>query len=236
MIKVIVCDDQKEGLALITSSIIKTFKLNQVEVTVTEYSKPMKLKTDIIEGLEVDVLFLDIEMPDLNGIELAKALKDKPDVLIIFVSNVETYIHDALRLNPFTFIRKSHIEKDMLFYAKRITEECVRNKNKFTLTIESNNKMYNFNPYKVMYVEIYDKIITFHESKKTFDIPYKLSKLLSVLEPYHFIQIHRKIAVNTLFIFTIKRGLVILDNGEELPLSKSREDEVRRKFCANAGE
>lgn len=176
-------------------------------------------------------------MPELNGLELARILRINPDILIIFVSNMEEYVYEALKLHPFAFIRKSNIENDMPFFVKDIIMEYGRRKreNDVSISIESNNKIYNFNPYKVIYVEIHCKIITFYERNNSYEIPYKLSKLLTVLEPYNFIQINRGLAVNCLYIFTVEREAVVLDNGERLPLSKSREDEARRKFCENAG-
>jgi len=236
-INVAVCDDQREGMELITAAVENEFMSYGIRIEVKQYTDPVEFLSNVDNGVSFDVVFLDIDMPELDGITLARKLKAHSGIIVIFVSNREEYIFDALKINPFTFVRKREIKTDMSYAVENMValiKKRYKERNK-TITLESNNKVYRFNPYKIMYVEIHDKIITFHEKDSKFDIPYRLSDLLQVLEEYRFIQIHRKIAVNCLYIFAVERKDVVLDNGHRLPLSKYKEKEVREKFCEMAG-
>ena len=66
---------------------------------------------EIEDGQAFDLLFLDIEMQELNGFELAAKIQETaPDILIIFVSAYESYVYKSFEFRPFRFIPKQQME------------------------------------------------------------------------------------------------------------------------------
>ena len=62
----------------------------------------------------IELVFLDIDMGAINGIDVAKKLRQLPNCpLIVFVSNIEALIHNSLEVQPLYFIRKSHLDLDI---------------------------------------------------------------------------------------------------------------------------
>jgi DNA-binding LytR/AlgR family response regulator len=167
-----------------------------------------------------------------------KFLKSKTHIIVVFVSNREDFVFDALKIHPFAFVRKIEIKKDMAYTVKDIIsllKKRIKKQDKF-INLEAGGKTYQFNPYKIMYAEVDNKTVTIVEKNKSCKIPYKLTELMTLLDEYNFVQTHRTTIVNCLYIYYIDKTKVVLDNGKELPLSKYKERKVREKFCKSEGE
>lgn len=74
---------------------------------------------DQIEGT-YDVIFMDIELNDKNGIEIAKYHKDKHNCLVIFTSSHENLVFNTFQVEPFQFIRKNHYDYDKNIVFKQL--------------------------------------------------------------------------------------------------------------------
>ena len=110
MIRCAICDD--DGVFVEQMKEISEGLLAE-ERTVYElrcYTDPMELYYDIGDGIVFDIVILDIEMPRLNGIEIAKTLKEKqPECLVMFLTVHMEYAIDAFELEIFRFIPKDEI-------------------------------------------------------------------------------------------------------------------------------
>ncbi|MEE1219219.1 MAG: response regulator [Ruminococcus sp.] len=109
--KILIIDDEKtfaENLRVFVEKVFSEMH-TVLEITVTDDSKFV-----LYNSKQYDVILLDIEMPDCSGIKLASKLNeknsndDKPH--IIFVTNRDELVFDALKQQPFSFVRKSHLD------------------------------------------------------------------------------------------------------------------------------
>ena len=88
----------------------------KIEIETYAYKEGKKV-LDLIynEKEDFDVLFLDIDMPDVSGLEVAKKLRQKHlDIILIFISAHEQYVFESIEYNPFRYIRKNRIEKELM--------------------------------------------------------------------------------------------------------------------------
>ena len=116
MIKIYICDDDLDFLSKIKYQIndcISKGKFGDFEYEITDISNPVsalqKIKTET-----PDITFLDIDMPNVNGFNVADEINRQcPDTLIIFVTNYDNYVYTSIRYRPFRFIRKSHISTEI---------------------------------------------------------------------------------------------------------------------------
>lgn len=234
MINVAVIDDKREDLLKITQIIHDVFYEHQTAVNVVQYSGPLEFKKDIEKGVKFRMAFLDIELPEINGIDVAKNLKDA-GTLVIFVSAKEKFVFRALQIYPFAFARKKFIDYDLPRYVKgamEIVKQRMSRENSKALMLESRNKVLAIHPYRIMYATIKGRTITFYqENGKTFDFIYKMKQLAAELDRYDFIQVSRDVVVNCSFILEIKNYVVTMDDGTEFKVPKPKIEDIKSEFC-----
>ena len=106
-----ICDDEKSALDILSGAIVSAFKNYDVDAVVETFARPAAL-LERMKSCTFDLLFLDIEMPGLGGLALAKALKDiDPDTHIVFVTSYEQYAVDAFSVRATGYLLKpAHLE------------------------------------------------------------------------------------------------------------------------------
>ena len=230
MIRIAVCDDEEKVLKLICSEIQEAFSKKNIEVEIIPYISGIQLREDVFQGILFQVLFLDISMPDMNGILLAQHLKKhSPNMMILFLSSREEAVFDAIKTAPFRFIRKrtfrleiSDVVQDILDAFKE--REIVR------IFISDKKASFSINPYEIIYVEACNKTTLLSTSHGVIETKATFSTFEKELDPYGFIKIHRSILVNFRYIRSIQSTEVHLDPGQILPVSKHRLFNVKSHF------
>ena len=107
MLRIAVCDDEEKFLSVFSNSIEELIEKNGYNMTLSSYSN-VSLFLNEHESSAFDIVFLDIEMPELGGFQCVERLrKFNEDVIIIFVSNHESYVFHSFVFRPFRFIIKS---------------------------------------------------------------------------------------------------------------------------------
>lgn len=130
MIHISVCDDSIEFRRIFDQTLEKL--VPQIFPTSLEYkiedsvgSGEQLLKR--LESNDIDVLFLDIDMPGMNGLDLAKRLtKLQKEILIIFVSGYDHYVYQVFEFFPFAYLRKDRILDELPTVLKRIADQFDR--------------------------------------------------------------------------------------------------------------
>lgn len=105
--KAAICDDTVEDAEFMEKHIKEYFMKKSIPYECNVYQSSKALWYEIEDGQAFDLLFLDIEMQELNGFELAAKIQETaPDILIIFVSAYESYVYKSFEFRPFRFIPK----------------------------------------------------------------------------------------------------------------------------------
>lgn len=115
---ILICDDNTAFAIQLQKDISKYFHNPNMNINVvTDHF-------DQIEGT-YDVIFMDIELNDKNGIEIAKYHKDKHNCLVIFTSSHENLVFNTFQVEPFQFIRKNHYDYDKNIVFKQLKEKLL---------------------------------------------------------------------------------------------------------------
>ncbi len=230
-IKVAVCDD-KEGIAEVICSTVKSsFAKRKVVADVELFTSTAALKTRM-EDVIFDLLFLDISMPDTDGIQFGKSLRESNDKTdIVFVSNREDRVFDALKVRPFGFVRKSNFLGDLADVINRYQQD-IAERNDYTITVQSKSGIVNVRAEEIIYFEGAGKFQLMHVVGKDTPLPVyrSLEKLEEELTPGGFIRIHKGMLVNYRYISRILVGRVELTDGKELPLSRRKATEIKQQY------
>ena len=181
----------------------------------------------------VQLLFLDIQMPELSGLELARILP--AETRIIFTTAFSQYAIDGYRVNAFDYLLKPIDYKDFLAAAMRAhswfstqSEGCGRCETDESLFVKSDYRTVRVDRRHILYVEglkDYIKIYTSDNPRPLLSLS-TLKAIESSLPAERFMRVHRSYIVNMEQITAIERNQILI-GGKEIPVSESCRDAVQ---------
>ena len=231
MIKIAICDDEEKAVAL-HEKIVKTcLQAQGVGYEITTYTQSRNLLYDITDdGFFYDLILLDIEMPGISGMEIPQQLKGfLPNVRIIFVTSHTEYAIDAFELSIFRYVPKNNLEVKL---ATAVTDaaKLIELEAGQEYTIQTASRMEKI-PYKdIFYIQRDGKNASIMSSVGIAKVRKSLQQVFDELNTPEFIFIDRGCIVNIIQIMKISDGMVVLKNGEQLPISRSHLQEVKQKI------
>ena len=234
MLKIALLDDDKTALLISKGAIESFFQEKNIAISLDAFSSPVNFLAMAKEE-NYRLVFLDIDMPELNGLEVGKQLKEfNPQTDIIYLSQREDLVFDTLVLHPFGFIRKSKIIQDFasvleLFVNTALNTNLENKKITFTTKTETVSADID----TIMYIEGNRNYQTFYlKDGSSFNARVLMGDLESKLNEHGFIRIHKGYLVNYLFIRQIGTNEVSLTNNKTLPMSNKRKDEIMEKYLS----
>lgn len=213
-----VVDDEPLAAALLAGYIQKTPSL---ELAGT-FSSAQEAVRHILSG-EVDVLFLDINMPQLNGLEFAKIIP--PDVAIIFVTAYSEYALDGFRVSALDYLLKPVSYEDFLRSIGKVRQRAPRTPDRERprhLIVKSEYKLVQIPVDDILFIEglkDYVKIVTDNDSPAVMTLM-NIKSLEASLPPDRFMRVHRSFIVNTDKIRVIERNRIVFGK-TAIPVSDS---------------
>jgi len=226
---IIIDDDDMDRL--ITSFHLRKNNLFEHKAS---FSDPM-LGLDFLSKNDVDIVFLDIDMPGISGLELSKRI-NKDNTCVVFITSHPEFALQGFENDAFDYIvkplKKERIEKciqrlteflDIRFKAELFESTC--NDNSIAVKIGNKSLMLKIN--EISYLEAlkdYTKIITYGD--KATIVYGNLGSIMRQSAFSDFVRVHRSFAVNKKYISEIKTSEIILINQTSLPLSKYYADDL----------
>lgn len=214
-----IVDDNGTFLELFNSIISKACERNNIEYKIVTFYEGLSLLDDFAN---FHLIFLDIEMPVINGIEVAEkinSLKGANDFpYIVFVTCNDSLVFKALRSYPYSFIRKSDLENDMETCILKIQEKITANSSKYC--IKGARKRVLINLKDVLYLEKDKNYIQYHTESEVLKERGTMDEKEIELAQNGFIRTHVGYIVNIKHIAELKLNEIVLDNSEVIPVSK----------------
>lgn len=229
-----VCDDNKTQINILNNCIDYYCINNNISYNFN-YSVSSKETIGSITKDKYDIVFLDIEIDELNGIELAEKIRmvDK-DVLIIFVTSYLDYMHEAFNKFAFNYITKP-IDKNIFFKVleraiKTVNQKKYSLENMLVLTIEKGNEILRIKYKDIIYFEKQlRKIIIYTTTNQTIKINKTFNMLEEKLQNDVFIRCHKGFIVNKYKIKSCKYGKLILEGyNTDIPIGRKYQDSIKK--------
>ena len=234
MLKIALLDDDKTALLISKGAIESFFQEKNIAIALDAFSSPVNFLAMAKEE-NYRLVFLDIDMPELNGLEVGEQVKAiNPQTDIIYLSQREDLVFDTLKLHPFGFIRKSKIIQDFANVLELFVNTALNtNSENKKITITSKTETISADIDTIMYIEGNRNYQTFFlKDGSTFDVRVLMGDLEIKLKEHGFIRVHKGYLVNFLFIRTIGVNEVTLTNNKILPMSSKRKDSIMEEYLA----
>jgi len=177
----------------------------------------------------IDLMFLDINMPNLSGISLPKLLNNPPH--IVYTTAYSEYAIESYELNAVDYLLKPigfdrllqavmKVKQVMDQKAKHVNSKVmsVENDSEQTIFIKSGAEFHQVAIQKIRYIESDGNYVTFYTTKRSILGRYKISEVLELLPQQYFVRIHRSYIVALKYIDIVKKHCVVID-GNEIPIS-----------------
>lgn len=235
-IRTIAIDDEPLALDLVAEHIRKTPFLELAGL----YDNPLNA-IDFLSDESVDLIFLDIQMPDLTGIEFTRSLRD--ETKIIFTTAYEKYAIEGFKLNAVDYLLKPFSYEEFLTAARKAKKQIELERpalsemdvGKQFLFLKSEYKIRRINFSDILYIEgmkDYIKVYTATEKKPVLSLN-TVTSLEKKLPGDRFMRVHRSYIVNLERIDTIERNRIVF--GEKYipvsdPYKEKFGDYIRRNF------
>ena len=239
MLKAAILDDEVKGSKLLTHKLDVFEDELQVVAVFNDAEKAAKA----ISQLDIDVLFLDVEMPGLNGFQVLEQL-GAFDFEVIFTTAYDTYTLDALRLSAVDYLLKP-VDEDELLLAitrlkKRVAEKAAHKeikkeeKPKNRLALPTAEGVYIVDKANIIRVEAMSNYSVFilTDAKKIV-VSKTLKEYESALDADNFMRVNRSVIVNLNFVVKYRKGdggTLELSDGAEIEVSTQKKEGLLQKL------
>lgn len=228
MIRIAIVDDEKIILNSIHKKIEKILYDLNTESEIQDFTSGKTALKEITK-MNFDIVFLDIDMPDVSGMEIAKKIRIQDEKLeIVFITNKDELVYDTIKFSPFRFIRKSRLDEEIQETLHEFIAKL--NNRKAVYVFSTSNGEKTVQPVRIRYIEVSSHKLSIHLPNESFVTNGNLKDIEELFYTYGFIKIHHSFLVNFRFVNYIKRNEVILDNGMTLPLSRSRCEKTKFEY------
>ena len=240
-LKTIIIDDEPDSVDLLELELAKSCP--QVEIIATYNSSVKALKK--IEAQQPDLLFLDIEMPVINGFELLEKILHL-NFSVIFVTAYNQYALKAFRFNALDYLVKPIEASDLIDAVAKaekkikptagqlsLVQRQLRGEIATRIAIPGQNGISFIELNEIVFVEAsnnYSKLIL--SDKRIFTVSKTLKDVQDVLEESHFLRVHRQYIINLNHVkqFNRNESILIMDNGDHLPIARNQKEKLIEKY------
>lgn len=229
MINIALCDDDVEFLNNFEQILYELFDSNNEDIHIYKENDSFKFAENYRKNF-FDLIFLDICMPNINGLELAEKIRTvDSSVEIIFVSSFENCVYRSFKFRPFRFLRKHKINDEI----SNIIDDYIKCKklNKVNISLKFKNGFIKIDISSILYFNIEDRKIYMHTLEKEYNISsYKFNDLVRRFEDNGFLEVHRGFLVNKDHIKKFEKNTVTLTNNVIIPVSRYKLTQVEKIF------
>lgn len=222
MIRIAICDDEKTMSDNIKTMVSDFFSGKNMQTAIVQFSCGEEL---LNYGRQIDILFLDIQMKTINGMETARSLRENGfQGFLIFMTILKEMVFEAFGVQAYDYlvkpIKESHFQKTMerLFVS-------IQNANETNLLVQKGCESSIIPFDKIIFCEIIDRKVYLHlTSSEVVDYYERIENLERKLGS-SFFRCHRSFLINLKHLKSYKNGAAYMEDGRQIPVSRLRSKE-----------
>lgn len=219
MIRIAICDDEKSMTDKLEKMVSAFFRRKNKEIAIAKFSCGEEL---LNYDKPIDILFLDIQMDGIDGMETARKLRERKfRGFLIFITVLKEMVFQSFEVQAYDYlvkpIEKSHFEATM----ERLFAS-MQNVSAANLLIQKGHESRIISLEDIVFCEIIDRKIYLHlTSSEVVDFYERIEKLESRLDD-RFFRCHRSFLINLKYLKSYKNGTAYMEGGKEIPVSRLR--------------
>lgn len=228
MFRIAICDDEASICSHLEEILDKLGKqfLNDFEIEI--YYSGEDLCKYLYRGSYYDIIFLDIELQTMNGVEIGQIIRDQmhnDTTQIIYISGKESYAMDLFKVRPLDFIIKP-FDLERIKKTLSITFRIIQN-NKIQFHYKIGHTSHFISLKDILYFESVNRRIILHSTNDIHMFYDKLNKVYEKLKIFRFINIHKSYLVNYNHVIELEYHQVTMSNKVVLPISQANRKRIR---------
>jgi DNA-binding LytR/AlgR family response regulator len=217
MVNIAIVEDEAAAAKTLQTILDTYARENDVNFHITCYPNAVSFLTDCKKGF--DIVFMDIELPDLNGMEAAFKLREfDKQIIIVFITNMAQYAASGYEVNALYYIIKPINYQNTAYKLRRALSILAANSEEEILLSQASG-LVRFSSRVLMYVEIIGHKLIYHTEENQYTAYGVLSDVEKKLRARHFYRCNSCYLVNARYIASITGFTITLLNNEQLQIS-----------------
>lgn len=222
--KIAICDDEPKQIEYLSAIVLTWAKKQSHLVEMRTYASAMAFLFDYSQEKDFDILLLDIEMPEMSGVELAKVVRrENHAVQIVFVTGYYEYFSDGFDVSALHYLIKPVDERKLLSVLERAASNLDYRQRGVLLS--SSDGAVKVSLADIHYVESQNVYVVVHTATEVYRLRTSLTNFSRELDET-FLKVHRSYIVNLKYIKKICRTDITMQNGDLVPIRRGMYDEV----------
>lgn len=218
MMKIAICDDEKFACEDIKQKILAYVEETEEHCEIECFFSAAEL---LQTSCSYDLFFLDIQMPEQDGLALAKKIRENESQgIIIFITALAECVYDAFEVETFDYICKPVDEARLQRTLGRAFKKLRETENR-SLFIQTMNWCKSIKLDDIYFCEVINRKIYLHTKNEVIEYYCKIEDVEKQLDD-RFVRCHRSYLVNLDYLLEYANGQISLENGEHVPISRLR--------------
>lgn len=229
LLNIAICDDEKVQVELLEKYVNSWAKLNNKKITIGKFYTGDAFHFDWCVDKKFEILLLDIEMPGINGVELARKIREEDEFInIIFITALTDFIGEGYDVSAINYLIKPIKEEKLHECLDRAMQKIPEEEN--WILIDEDEEIIRIKEKDILYIESFSHTIEINTLNEKYSIRKNIGTMEKELDQSLFIRNHRSYIVSVPHIEKIGREEIELDNGKVVPVSRRRYKDVNMKF------
>lgn len=239
MINIAICDDDDVFCSYEKEMIMDYMNERNVEFSIKTFTSGKELLESRDDIFSYHVIFLDVEMDVIDGIETARQIRKlSKDAFLVFVTAFITYSLEGYKVDAIRFLvkEKENLAVNIKEALDAIMREMKHVEWKLCLNFVEGKRLVKAKDIEYIESNLHRVIFYIRENEsKRYTLYDKLDSVAKQFDDIWFCRIHKSFLVNLNYVKTIRNNNVILDNGKVLSIAKSNRYEVMNQYIAYRG-
>lgn len=221
MIRIAVCDDEEYICVCLEDMLTDILQDKNVQFEIDTFSSGESLCREL-ERRDFDIIFLDIELPEVSGIDVGRYIREalKNEIVqIAYISAKEGYAMELFEFRPINFLVKP-LEK----------EKVARVMEKYFIITEQDNHVFEYKKRMEYYKVPMSEILYFESRGRKDEFYASMEKVYDAVKKHDFLFIHQSVIVNYRFIKKISYEEAVMVDGTILSISQSRRKAIKSMY------
>ncbi len=230
MIKIAVCDDDISFTGITQTYLEQISSDYRTELEISVFLSGSALTREYQAGNNFDLIFLDIEMNGMDGIETAKHIREQDyHALIVYISSHDEYLRQLFEAEPFRFLKKPVAYEDLLAVFFQAQKRITAMQNDYFCFRSGKNLMKVFCK-DILYFESSGRKVVLHTTQRAYEFYDKLNNIEESLKDFRFVRIHKAYLVNIDNVESFQYERLALTDGTILSISEKNRPRLRNEF------